>query len=226
MVFYAIARGRNPGIYTNWPEAQKQIKGFNGAKFRKFDTRQEAQAFIDDNPVLKQSSILGIFAQAEDPQENDNCLICFTDGACSANGTIGARSSFAIVWPYHEEYNYAQRVEGDAQTNNRGEFGALIYAMKQASVIDQSNTKTLIVYTDSMLLIKSLTEWLPSWKRNNWNKSDGQQIANLDLVQELDMLMQHRKIALRHVRAHTKGTDWESRYNDKVDRLARVVLMS
>lgn len=224
MVYYAVARGRKPGVYTTWAEAQKQVKGFNGPKFRKFDTMEEAQRFMEDTPskVVNQS-ILG-FVKREDPQETDNCLIVFTDGACSANGREGARASFACVWPYHQEMDCAHLVIGD-QTNNRGELGALIHAFKQADMIDPQKTKTLIVYTDSMIMIKSLNEWLPNWRKNGWMKSDGHPVANLDLIQELDMLQSKRKVCLRHVRAHTKGDDWESVYNDKVDRLARGALM-
>lgn len=225
MVFYAIARGRVPGIYTAWSEAQKQIKGFNNPKFKKFNSREEAQAFIDDTPNVKQNNLMG-FIQTENPTENDNCLICFTDGACSSNGKPGAKSSYAIVWPYHESYNFADIVQGESQTNNRGEYTALIYALHQADKLDPEKKRTLIVYTDSMLLIKSLTEWLHSWKKNEWKKSDGQIISNLDLVKQLDDLLQTRKVSLRHVRAHTNGIDWESIHNDKVDRLARSMLQN
>ncbi|KAK3682837.1 ribonuclease H-like domain-containing protein [Podospora appendiculata] len=55
--FYAVAVGRVPGIYNNWSEAEKQIKGWTGPKFKKFDTRQEAEAFIREkrlrDPVEK-----------------------------------------------------------------------------------------------------------------------------------------------------------------------------
>ena len=48
--YYAIASGRKPGIYTNWPAAQAQVTGYQGAKFKGFPTRAEAEAWIN-NPV-------------------------------------------------------------------------------------------------------------------------------------------------------------------------------
>jgi ribonuclease HI len=44
--FYAVQSGHNPGVYTDWPEAQKQITGWKGPKHRKFTTRAEAEAFV------------------------------------------------------------------------------------------------------------------------------------------------------------------------------------
>lgn len=47
MVFYAVARGRQTGIFKTWTEAESHVKKFTGAVFKKFQTNQEAQAFID-----------------------------------------------------------------------------------------------------------------------------------------------------------------------------------
>lgn len=44
--YYAVKKGRQPGIYATWPEAQKQIAGFSNAEFKSFTTEAEAQNFI------------------------------------------------------------------------------------------------------------------------------------------------------------------------------------
>ncbi|RDI87485.1 hypothetical protein Vi05172_g2261 [Venturia inaequalis] len=44
--FYAVQSGHIPGVYTEWPEAQKQITGWKGPRHRKFTTRAEAEAFV------------------------------------------------------------------------------------------------------------------------------------------------------------------------------------
>ena len=43
---YAVAAGRAPGIYSTWSECERQVKGFSGAKFKSFKTRDEAVAFV------------------------------------------------------------------------------------------------------------------------------------------------------------------------------------
>ncbi|BES93577.1 RnaseH [Nesidiocoris tenuis] len=46
MPFYAVALGHTPGVYDSWGECCTQITGFKGAKFKKFATVKEAEAFI------------------------------------------------------------------------------------------------------------------------------------------------------------------------------------
>ena len=45
-VFYAVRTGRSPGVYLTWDECKKQTIGFPGAVFKKFKTKEEAEAFI------------------------------------------------------------------------------------------------------------------------------------------------------------------------------------
>ena len=47
--YYAVKRGRVPGIYTDWLAAQGQITGWQKPKHRCFSTRVEAQRFLDDH---------------------------------------------------------------------------------------------------------------------------------------------------------------------------------
>ncbi len=44
--FYAVAVGRNTGIYSTWDECQSQVKGFSNARFKSFSTVEEAESFI------------------------------------------------------------------------------------------------------------------------------------------------------------------------------------
>uniref|UniRef100_A0A182JTQ3 Ribonuclease H1 n=1 Tax=Anopheles christyi TaxID=43041 RepID=A0A182JTQ3_9DIPT len=49
MPFYAVAKGRQVGIFSTWPECQAQVNGFTGARFKKFPTESEANTFITNN---------------------------------------------------------------------------------------------------------------------------------------------------------------------------------
>ena len=44
--YYAVARGRNPGVYNDWGDAECQVNGFSGALHKKFKSRREARAFV------------------------------------------------------------------------------------------------------------------------------------------------------------------------------------
>jgi ATP-dependent DNA helicase PIF1 len=44
--YYAVQRGRIPGVYMTWGECEEQTKGFGGSCLRKCKTREEAAAFV------------------------------------------------------------------------------------------------------------------------------------------------------------------------------------
>ena len=48
--FYVVWAGVTPGIYTSWTECQLQTKGYEGAKFKSFDTREEAEQAFAASP--------------------------------------------------------------------------------------------------------------------------------------------------------------------------------
>ena len=46
MPFYAVHKGKTPGIYKSWEEAKVNVLGFSGAKFMKFDQEEDAALFL------------------------------------------------------------------------------------------------------------------------------------------------------------------------------------
>lgn len=45
--FYAVAKGRSPGVYKSWSECSSQVKGFSSAIYKKFETENAAFAFVN-----------------------------------------------------------------------------------------------------------------------------------------------------------------------------------
>lgn len=224
--FYAVARGKQIGIFNSWNEIKPLIYNFKNAKYKKFTNREEAEHFINQNSY-KQSHIDN-FVKIEENEEfipiEKNNIIIFTDGSSKNNSTHNkkASASYAIVFPYHENYNYSSLLENnEPQTNNRAEFKAVINAIKIADNIDEYRIKVLDIYTDSQLLINTATNWVHKWKLNDWE--NGKDKKNLDLVKELYNLMQIRQVNLHYIQAHTNKTDWFSKYNDMVDKLAQSI---
>ena len=50
--WYAVHRGRTPGVYRTWAEAEPLVKGFAGARYKGFATEAEARAFVAAAPSL------------------------------------------------------------------------------------------------------------------------------------------------------------------------------
>ncbi|XP_057322250.1 ribonuclease H1 isoform X2 [Microplitis mediator] len=48
MNFYAVAKGRSPGIYQTWDDCKNQVNKFPGAVYKKFSSQAEAQSFIEE----------------------------------------------------------------------------------------------------------------------------------------------------------------------------------
>eukprot|EP00947_MAST-08B_sp_MAST-8B-sp1_P006150 g6150.t1 len=53
---YAVARGRQPGIYTTWNDCKAQTDGFTGAIFKGFFSEADAQQFLAENQPSSSSS--------------------------------------------------------------------------------------------------------------------------------------------------------------------------
>ncbi len=224
--FYAVARGKQIGIFNSWNEIKPLITCFKNPKYKKFTNKDEAEKFIEENSY-KQTT-MNKFLQIEENEEfipiEKNNIIIFTDGSSKNNSILNkkASASYAIVFPYHENYNYCNLLDdNEPQTNNRAEFKAVINAIKIADNIDEYRIKVLDIYTDSQLLINTATNWVHKWKLNDWENAKNKK--NLDLVKELYYLMQIRQVNLHYIQAHTNKTDWFSKYNDIVDKMAQSI---
>jgi len=235
--YYAVAIGRLPGVYRTWEECKQMVIGVPSARFKKFTTAIEAYSFIADTAVTMPGIIRRATERGAPPARplspppppplalaSEEGFVCFTDGACSHNGYAGARAAYAVVFPDLPSGTIAEKLAGPVQTNNRAEYTAAIAALNFADAMDTARAKPITIYTDSKLLIDSVTKWMPGWYRRNWKKSDGTDVANADLLQRIREHTQHRTVVWRYVPAHTGGTDYASYWNNIVDTMAVGVL--
>ncbi|MDF7638140.1 ribonuclease H family protein [Lactobacillus sp. ESL0791] len=66
MKFYAVKKGRIPGIYRSWDAAKKQVDGFSGAEYKSFSKITDATAYLDwDEQTQKK-----ILQKGEDTLQN------------------------------------------------------------------------------------------------------------------------------------------------------------
>jgi len=157
-------------------------------------------------------------------------LTVFTDGACVGNGRSSAKGGYACVWPDHPELTGGWPLrDGETPTNNRAEFTAFLRACKDADVADPvsgapGTQRTLHVFTDSQLLVKTVSNWLPVWRKNGWKKRDGTSVMNLDLCERIAEACDRRPVRMTHVRAHTTGKDAASNHNRLADELAGIAM--
>jgi len=123
----------------------------------------------------------------------------YTDGACSVN----TRRVGWGVYIKGEEINLSRNLEDT--TNNQMEMTAVIEALKY-----YKTRQNITIYSDSIYVIKGITEWISGWKKKDWKK-----VKNKDLWVEIDRLNQFHNVSWKHVPAHS-GVEG----NEIADKLA------
>jgi ribonuclease HI len=209
MIFYAVAKGFSPGIYTTWTACTQAVNGFPGAKYKKFDTRLEAEDFIN----LQQSQLTYI----EKTITSDYYV--YTDGSCSKNGSKSAQAGIGVYFGPDDPRNLSQRVIGK-QTNNTAEITAIIHAYKIVEP-DIKKHKTVTICSDSQYAIGCATKYGKKQSEDNWSKD----IPNKELVKQVyDLYKDQPNIKFMYVPAHTGKSDAHSVGNDGADKLANLAI--
>lgn len=73
----------------------------------------------------------------------------------------------------------------------RAELAALVYSIKVAQVLNEVDTRELIIYTSSEYVYNVANHWMYRWANTNWKKSDGEDPAHLDLVKAIHKLLRY-----------------------------------
>lgn len=151
-------------------------------------------------------------------------LTVFTDGSCIPQL---AKACAATAWPNGEFEVTAFFLDPSSpRTSNRAELLGAIKAGEQADIVDPERCRPLHIYTDSLLMVNSMTKWIETWRKNGWLKADKTPIKNLDLIKTLDDQCSKRTTRFTHVKAHTDGLDYNSYWNARVDRCAQAAVRS
>ena len=130
----------------------------------------------------------------------------FSDGACRGNPGFGG---WGVILRYKGKEKELSGVESDT-TNNRMELLAAIVGLEQLS-----HPCEVVLTTDSQYLSKGFTEWLQSWKVNNWRTKNKKPVQNRDLWQRLDSACSTHQVRCRWVRGHAGHIE-----NERADALA------
>jgi ribonuclease HI len=124
--------------------------------------------------------------------------VLYTDGACSGNPGPGGWGSIVLT----PDGNVRELGGGDpSTTNNRMEMTAALRGLENLTVAE----KSVILYTDSVYLIRGITQWVFGWQRRQWKTAEGQPVVNQDLWQRLLSIVSkigRERIQWNFVRGH------------------------
>ena len=131
----------------------------------------------------------------------------YTDGSCLGNPGSGGWAAIIFL------SDKIIKIKGKKKdtTNNQMELMAPIKALKKIPTGEKVQ-----IFTDSNYVKMGITEWIKSWKRNNWKTSNKKKVKNKDLWKELDYLSKKHQIKWFWVKGHSGDAA-----NEEADQLAR-----
>ena len=136
----------------------------------------------------------------------------YTDGACSGNPGVGGWGAVLLAEKNNKIIKRKEISGGVVDTtNNQMELIAAIETLKALKKYTE-----ICIITDSNYVKKGITEWLPSWKKNNWKTSSKKEVKNRKLWEELDELVNKNKVDWLWVKGHAGNVE-----NERADFLAR-----
>lgn len=209
MPYYAVRKGSTIGIFTNWNECSQSVKGFPGAKFKRFETKREAEEFIgmQEDVPKKQKHPKMIFDHVD--------YYVYTDGACSNNGKLDSKSGFGIYFGDADPRNVSSIIEGK-HTNNIAELTAILNTYPIISSDIKAN-KQIVIVTDSEYAIKCVTTMGDRCESEGWVK----EIPNKELVKSVYNTYKNvDNVKFMYTKAHTNEGDLHSLGNSGADKLA------
>lgn len=157
---------------------------------------QLAISFFDPEPVVT-------------AQHPDGDLNIYVDGSIYPNP--GGNGGYAAIATRGNTYLADISGAEPATTNNRMEIKAAMAGLQLAQEHGIENEQ-IVIWSDSLYVVKGINEWLPGWERKGWYK-----IKNPELWQEFTQLRNAVGGIVRFdwIRGHD-GNEW----NERADVLA------
>ena len=197
--YYAVRRGKMPGIYTSWEACKTQVHGFSSAEYKSFSTREEAEAYMG----LERDQTGG--KSPEELAVEPGTLVAYVDGSYSG----GAEFSYgAVLIDAKGEHTLEEKLR-DAELakmrNVAGEIKGAEAAMRYAL---NHKFARLIIYHDY--------EGVAKWCQGDWKTNREGTRAYKEYY---DGICGKLDISFVKVAGHSGNI-----YNDKADALAKHAL--
>ena len=146
--YYAVKKGKKPGVYRTWDECKAQTDGFSGAIFKSFKTQEEAEAFIG---IKKEDTI-----EDKKPQ-----VYAFVDG--SFNVKTGVYGYGGFLFDGQDKHILSGSGDDAEMATMRNVAGEILGSMAAVEKAIELGIKELSIYYDYM----GIEMWATgAWKRN------------------------------------------------------------
>ena len=203
--YYAVRVGRNIGVYLNWSEAEKQVKGFKGAEYKSFTNEQEANDYI--NKFNTQLETTALEQGDENLHTNLNTIDAYVDGSYDA---VKRMYSYGIVLVKNGEIIEKHWLSDDDEryVESFQIAGEVFGALKAIELAKAQKYEMITIYYDYMGIEKWATR-----------ESKAKKNVPTDSILLFDQVSNGIKVNFQKVKAHS-GNE----FNEIVDQLAKRAL--
>jgi len=193
--YYVVWEGHHAGIFDAWDKCKKQVDGYTGAKYKSFDSLEEAKKAFGSNAwnylgkTLKTPVSKELLLKHGNPIKEAICV----DAACSGNPGILEYRGVNLVTG-QEIFHRGPFPQG---TNNIGEFLAIVTGLAWL----KKNNISLPLYSDSRNAIswieqKTCKTKLPRNKKNE---------ELFDLIDRAEEFLRNNSFSTRILKWETKA---------------------
>lgn len=179
--FYVVWSGQKPGVYSSWDACKKQVEGMQGARFKGFPDRLQAErAFEMGYEQFKNATGVEKISAKSGSRPIEQSIA--VDAACSGNpGKMEYRGVFTLTGTeFFKSKVYEQG------TNNIGEFLAIVHCLAW----QQNNKTSYPIYSDS----RNAIGWVKAGKAKTKLERTPQTALLFDVIARAEKWLKNNKI--------------------------------